>query len=711
MSQKGYKTRQFGKYTLLERIGAGGMAEIFRAKMYGAHGFEKEVAIKKILPHLTDDAEFVEMFIDEAKIMVGLVHNNIVQVFDLGEIDNAYFIGMEFVQGKDLLDLLARCAEMQLKIPLKLGLFIALEMLKGLDYAHKATDVFNNPIHIIHRDVSPSNVLLSYAGDVKVGDFGVAKAATQHSQTESGTLKGKVGYMSPEQVRGDEIDHRSDVFAAGIILFEMLNMRRLFVGGSDLDVMLRVRDVDVDEELRTAVALPKDLDAIVRKALTRDPASRYQSAIDLHDDLLEFLFRNRIRVSNSNLASFLSKVFAKEIEQDQMQRLQFRKKEEALREAARSSGGTLDLDLAVEAADTPPPTEKEEAESYRYRDKSGLVFGPMSAKTLTNLLVGVPIHEDDRVCRGKEAWRRVYSVKEIFDAVVAAKRESGEVMALGAAEKSDNPAKSIVPLSPVLVGEHIEPDEDPIESVIQPPEGQLATTSIARLLHQIWRAKTRGKLILEREGIRKEIFFAEGNPTSVVSNNDSELLGNFLVRERILSPMQLEHALKRADAFGGRLGDALVADRIIQSHVLFEYLFRQAKLKLFDLFTWEDAHYLFEPNSQAVEASYPLGIDSLEVLLEGVKRYMPADLLSALFDKKSFVPLIPAKEQVLHLDALRLTAKQFRIASTVLQGPTNLDMLDRRLTTTPKIVLEDIHRIVFLLCELDLVAFQSFQGA
>src|SRR5690554_1899198 len=205
------------------------MAEIFRAKTFGAAGFEKEFAMKLILPSLANDVEFVEMFINEAKIAVSLYHTNIVQVFDLGEMNQQYYIAMEYVYGKDLLDVLARCAEMGIKIPLHIVLFIVMEMLKGLDFAHFAKDIYGEDLHVIHRDVSPSNILISYVGDVKVGDFGVAKAAIQRNLTESGTLKGKVGYMSPEQVMGENVDARSDIFSACIVFFEALSMSRLFV--------------------------------------------------------------------------------------------------------------------------------------------------------------------------------------------------------------------------------------------------------------------------------------------------------------------------------------------------------------------------------------------------------------------------------------------------------------------------------------------------
>ena len=274
---------------MLDRIGAGGMAEIFRAKTFGAAGFEKEFAVKLILPSLVDDDEFVEMFINEAKIAVKLYHANIVQVFDLGEIETQYYIAMEYVHGKDLLDVLARCAEMDIHIPLHIVLFVTMEMLKGLDFAHRARDPYGEDLNIIHRDISPSNILISYAGDVKVGDFGVAKAAHQRQLTESGTLKGKVGYMSPEQVMGEVIDARSDIFSAGIVFFEAISMSRLFAGGADLDVMMRVRDANIESRLDAAGPLPTGIQDIVRRALSRHREERYQTAGEFYQGLVDFL--------------------------------------------------------------------------------------------------------------------------------------------------------------------------------------------------------------------------------------------------------------------------------------------------------------------------------------------------------------------------------------------------------------------------------------
>lgn len=445
------------------------MAEIYRAKTFGAAGFEKEFAIKLILPSLVDDVEFVDMFINEAKIAVSLYHANIVQVFDLGELDEQYFIAMEYVHGQDLLDVLARCAELEIKIPLNLVLFITMEMLKGLDFAHRAKDPYGEDLNIVHRDVSPSNILMSYAGDVKVGDFGVAKAAIERNLTESGTLKGKVGYMSPEQVMGESIDNRSDVFSAGIVFFEALSMNRLFIGSSDLDVMLKVRDADIRESLKRAGPLPSDLIQIVQTGLARHREERYQTAGEFYQALVDFSFRHGIKVTGSDLSSFMRRLFAEEIEAEKQMRrsepdgqaiqrhlaMVERQDEELTRRrerpASRPEAGEpkkkkknkkyYEEGLALgetEAANDgeqrgragilvpargaarkratfeeegPPEVER----NYRYRDGAGLVFGPMGAKTLADLLRVRRPRREDRISIDGGPW---LSIDEVDDSAL-----------------------------------------------------------------------------------------------------------------------------------------------------------------------------------------------------------------------------------------------------------------------------------------------------
>jgi len=213
---------KFGKYYLLERINVGGMAEIFKAKSFGEAGFERLVAIKRILPSVAEDHEFITMFVDEAKLAGQLTHPNIAQIFELGKVNETYFIALEYVAGRDLRAVFERVKKRNERVPIPMACYCVMKLCEGLDYAHNKKDAAGRNLDLVHRDVSPQNILLSWDGDVKLIDFGIAKAASKSSRTQAGILKGKFGYMSPEQVRGQKVDRRSDVFAAGIVLYELL---------------------------------------------------------------------------------------------------------------------------------------------------------------------------------------------------------------------------------------------------------------------------------------------------------------------------------------------------------------------------------------------------------------------------------------------------------------------------------------------------------
>src|SRR5688500_2186776 len=294
----------FGKYLLLERINVGGMAEVFVAKAFGVEGFERILAIKKILPTMAEDQEFITMFIDEARISVQLNHANIVHIHELGKHDDTFYIAMEYAAGRDLRTLLERYRRRKEIMPTAQAVFIASKMCEGLDYAHRKKDARGQDLGIIHRDVSPQNVLVSYEGEVKVIDFGIAKAANRSQKTQAGILKGKFGYMSPEQVRGFEIDRRSDLFAVGVILYEMLTGEKLFVGESDFSTLERVRNAEVPLPTRFNPNIPAGLERIVLKALAREPDDRYQWASDLQEDLMRYLFAGDQVFSSKQLSTF-----------------------------------------------------------------------------------------------------------------------------------------------------------------------------------------------------------------------------------------------------------------------------------------------------------------------------------------------------------------------------------------------------------------------
>ncbi len=310
------KPRQFGNYWLLDRINVGGMAEVWKAKAFGSNGFERIVAIKRILPNIAEDQEFITMFVDEAKISVQLTHPNIAQVTDLARVDDQYFIAMEYIQGKDLRSIFDRLHHSHTPMEIAQACYVTMKACEGLDYAHNKKDNNGQKIGIIHRDVSPQNVLVSFEGDVKIIDFGIAKAAGKASQTQAGILKGKFGYMSPEQVRGLQLDHRSDIFSLGIILYELLTNERLFMGESDFSTLEKVRNAEILPPTAYNRSIPQQLEDIMLRALAKDVEDRYYSAMEFHEQLQAFMFANGWFYSRKDLADWMKREFKKDIEED-----------------------------------------------------------------------------------------------------------------------------------------------------------------------------------------------------------------------------------------------------------------------------------------------------------------------------------------------------------------------------------------------------------
>jgi serine/threonine protein kinase len=302
----------FGRYQLIERLAVGGMAEVFLATAPGEHGFAKKVVIKRLLPHLNADPTYNAMFVDEAKLTARLVHPKIAQTFELAREGDMLFIAMEYVDGIDVLALLRECAQQRRRIDPGLAAWICHEVLDALDYAHQLRDDHSGSLGIVHRDISPSNVLLSARGDVKLVDFGIARATDPQRahKTKSGTLKGKYGYMSPEQVVEQPLDQRSDLFSVGVVLAELLTGRRLFAAANELDVLLMVRDARLHRLDKYGADLDPALSQIVRKALRKDPDQRFASAAIFRDEIAEWLFSTRQRITSRSVAEFVTEVTA-----------------------------------------------------------------------------------------------------------------------------------------------------------------------------------------------------------------------------------------------------------------------------------------------------------------------------------------------------------------------------------------------------------------
>jgi len=294
------------RYTITERVDQGGMAEVFRGVAESLQGFKKNVAIKRILPDLIKNKKFVKMFLDEARLSLYLQHANIVQVFDIGQTENSYFLVMEFVDGANLKALLQRLKQRGRRMEIAHAIYILLECCKGLNYAHHLENPeTGEPLHLVHRDISPPNILVSKMGEVKLVDFGLAKANSQLESTDPGVVKGKFSYLSPEAASGLEVDHRADVFAVGILLWEMFTGRRLFYGESDYQTVELVRQARIPSLAALNPDIEPELEGIVRKALARNPDERYHTAADLGDALAQYLFSRRMKVTARDIAALV----------------------------------------------------------------------------------------------------------------------------------------------------------------------------------------------------------------------------------------------------------------------------------------------------------------------------------------------------------------------------------------------------------------------
>jgi len=306
--------RPFGPYLLLRRLAVGGMAEVYVARARGISGFEKLVAIKVIHPRYSEDQHFTDLLVEEAKISVLLTHVNIGQIFDLGVVDGTYYIALEYIEGVDAFRLLRKSGEAGVTLPLDVCTFIAAEVCHGLDYAHRKRDAEGRPLGIVHRDISPQNVLVSFHGEVKIVDFGIAKAALRTGQTEAGVIKGKYYYMSPEQAWGDPMDHRSDIFSAGIVLYELLIGQMLYREDSIPALLDRVRKADIAPPERRRPDVPPALSAIVMRALAREPERRFQSAHEMAQALVQLLYATTPSFTASRVADVMQQLFPEELE-------------------------------------------------------------------------------------------------------------------------------------------------------------------------------------------------------------------------------------------------------------------------------------------------------------------------------------------------------------------------------------------------------------
>ncbi len=733
-----------GKYELLEKIGAGGMAEVYKARLTGVEGFQKIVVVKKILPGYARNLSFIKMLIEEAKLTSVLQHPNIVSIFELDSVDQQYYIAMEFVDGRDLLKILARCAERKIRVPVDLACYIISEVCSGLHYAHRAKDIYGNPLNIIHRDVSPSNVIVSWDGHVKIMDFGVAKARTEDSKGSKNVLRGKLGYMSPEQVKGEDIDRRSDLFSLGIVLFETLTLKRLFLGRTDLETLINVRDANIEKKFKKYPFLDEPLKDLLRKALSRDRETRFSTALEFQNALNDYLFQKKQRLDPSKISQFLDSVFDKasgdednlmprprkvagpgedsEIELDAPSTIVGRPEEKSepsieelsrqLQEASRMNAADPKTDAGTVTprsgtAQKRPKVPREEYSteySYTLKEESSASIAVFGSKE-SSPRVG---QEPEAISASLDGQN--FRLRNTSGYVFGPVDYSNLVNLVQTGAVSEEEFVSIdggewLRVRELTTVRSLSPNEALRTKGITPIySGSTSKSGIVRVFYQIASRQLSGKLRFVQGSAQKEFYFYKGKPKHVASNLKQELLGPFLLHRGIVDENQMKSALGKAAEFGGRLGDALVSMGFVKPHELYWLLDLQFREKFLQIFKWDGGTYEFYEGVPCPVEMAPSDVDVYRYIVEGVRKHVAASDLKSFFAPHENSLIRPRKNSYLTMEKLPLNSKDQRMWAQVQRSRTIATAL--RDAVGNEEGKNTLYQLMLILYQLELIAFQ-----
>ncbi|WP_053231724.1 serine/threonine protein kinase [Sandaracinus amylolyticus] len=596
------RARTLGPYRIERRLATGGMAEVFVAQRLGPHGFQKRVALKCILPQHARDPDFVAMFIDEARLAAQLEHPSIVQVFDFGEADGALFLAMEFVDGTNVNRLLRAVAANREVVPISAALHIAAEAARALAYAHHLCDESGKPLTIVHRDVSPANLLLTKRGHVKVADFGIARCAQSDHRTDDGHVRGKLGYMSPEQVSGLDIDGRSDVFTLGTVLAEMLIGEPLFGSGTDLDVLLRIRNADLGVLDRKGRAVPQDVRAVLCAALARHPDDRPEAGALA--EALEDLMRRRGSAGRGarELARLLHRLdlVAKTPQDEAAHEPGARPTAYVDPNGGARTGATVETPLATR--DMLGKLVLETPSAWEVRLADGHTLGPLTFPELVRRIVSGEV--DDRALVKRDAGQLV---------------PSGEVPELqrylGSSALRWNPAEIR--------------DAD--------RRGLVMPGAVLSLVHRITSDRETGVLHLWDGQRRKKVYFVDGKPDFVASTVKKEMLGEYLVQRGVCLRMEVDMALALLPRYGGRLGDALVGLGVLRPVELYRAISGQVRERYLEIFRWRNGQWAFRAGVRSEEETFPLEQGAHELLRDAALAADTSEIEAALSDVRERV--------------------------------------------------------------------------
>ncbi|MDP9152090.1 MAG: serine/threonine protein kinase [Myxococcota bacterium] len=601
---------KFGPYWLESRLAVGGTAEVYVARPIDPAARPRRLIVKRLLPHFSADPEGRTMFEREAALHAAVRHENVVEVYASGCVDEEPWLAMELVDGCDLYRLLRRLSGEARKLSPGLAAFVCCEVLYALDSVHSARDAHGNPLGIVHRDVTPSNIYLSRDGEVKLGDFGIARAAARATvRPQAGPmLKGKFAYLAPEQVAGEPFDHRADLFAMAVVLAEMLLGRPLFAGSGQLAVLLAIRDCRTDGLREVRGALPIGLSAVLDRALAREPAQRFTSAAALADALNPFAAGPR--TARPELGAFVRWVqSAPSVEQ---------------MNAVRASAGEIRAavaarDVATEdRSEDTMPVKEHAAEGLRSKTgeytaipsrvflENGRKLGPWSFARLVEAIATGEVGRGDQVDYMGRGATPVEAIEELARFLPARSVTTGRMADIGAPDFVDD----------------------------------MSTRSLVTVLLRVVAAEATGVLFAEGptearrlvrhpaahgEGGRKELYFVGGKLNHVASNNASELLGEWLVRRGTLSREELDFALAVLPRYAGRMGDTLISLGLVGSLDIFSAIRDQGRDRLVDLFRWDTGSCMFYSGQTAPHVEFPLDLDLVPLVIAGLAAALPGD--------------------------------------------------------------------------------------
>lgn len=585
----------FGSYKLVKKIATSSTSEVFVA--FSLKG-EKEkttkpVIVKKLLREISRTEIFSELIENEARLSKIMNHPNIVRFYESGRVGDELFIVMEYVDGLDLWRLLKRLKRKQEKLPHRCCLYIIREVLKALDYIHELRDETGINLEIVHHDVSPSNILISRTGDVKLGDFGISFSQQKDLPDSERKIKfrGKYHYVSPEQIKGHNADRRSDIFSVGVILTEILMGRRAFEGPTDLSVLINIKDGRSQTLKQAKKQLPALLYSIIANSVANHPEDRYQSAKEMLLDIEKFVGDEAKFLDAGIQLGRLVNSLLKQFERTPPPR-----SIRSIKPISRLSPDAIHPTIRNGEAITTTELEKtpiQPTREYLIKKPSGEIVGAMPLSRVIEKVISEEITEDDLISVGGGPFQVVAAIPEFARHL-----------------------PSVTPTTKILD--------------VGPPDKRGAIgieESVTRIFLDFYRTKATGLCIFECGSIRKEIHLEEGNPCYASSNIAGELLGEYMVKKGIITRMELNFALAMMEKFSGHLGETLISLEIVDSITLLNTITQQIKERIYDIYTWEKGFYSFYKNAKYTKEGFKLAADPLELIKEG--------FLSALTDDKT----------------------------------------------------------------------------